>query len=782
MNRGARAPGGFLRGILDELRPRAGDLGRLAVLLATCLLCAALLVDWRGADDGSVVPGAVAPRTVRAPFAFTYPDQLGWQEARDRAEADALPVWTLSTDAGDAVADRVARSFAVGRGGGDAAAVGAALGAHLPDDVVAGLDAGGWSSADESLVTDVLRRLFEQPIVADPAVLPAGRLVVVPVGPTGAGQAVETDASAVLDLPAARRWISMALLESAGGDRDAVAALGRALVAGNLAPDAERTDALRRAAATRVPLQLVTAPRGATLFRQGDVLTPAQVQAWQALQETRGQHMPALDALFVGLFLLLLYASLYQFGSAWLTGFHTTTRDVTAAGALLVLVSAMARLVVASSEEVAAFVGHETQATSVWFAVPVAGAVMLVRLLLGTAWTVVFSVAAAVCCGLVMELQALPVVFFLIVGVASGSLVEGTRERASVVRAGFSVGLVGAAAALVVHFVQLFVVDGDASLAATIRPVWSTAFAFAGGIASSFLVLGLMPVFESAGFVTDYRLMELANLNHPLLRQLMLRAPGTYHHSVLVGTLAEAACEAIGANALEAKVAAYFHDIGKSLKPLYFVENQHGVNRHASLDPTRSAQIIISHVTDGGRMAREHNLPQPIIDNIYMHHGTGLLAYFLAEARTRARPGEPVDESLFRYPGPKPNNREAGVLMLADKVEAATRTIRHPTEHNIRAMIHRIINSTIADGQFDHCPLTFREISVTADVFVKVLLGIYHQRIEYSATADLSRAPEGAPEPVITLEVPALADLGDRDPSTDAVDYESIEHLPRGEG
>ena len=775
----ARAPVGRIRGLLDELGPRGGDLGRLGILLVTCLLCAILLVDWRGTADGGLTPGAVAPRTVRAPFAFTYPDQIGWQDARDRAEADALPVWIRRTDHADRLVDRVAQAFAVGRGGGDAAAVGAALGAHLPDDVVAALTVGGWSSADETLAGDLLRRLLEQPIVADPTALPSGRIQVVPVGPAGAGPGVETDASAVLDLPGARRWISMALLESAGGSRDTVAALCRALVEGNLAADAERTDALRRAAATRVPLQLVTAPRGATLLRQGDVLTPAQIQAWRALQDTRGQHLPALDALFVGLFLLLLYTSLYQFGSAWLTGFHTTTRDVTAAGALLVLVSAMARLVVASSEEVAAFVGHEAQATSVWFAVPVAGAVMLVRLLLGTAWTVVFSVAAAVCCGLVMEMQALPVVFFLIVGVAAGSLVEGTRERASVVRAGFSVGLVGAAAALVVLFVQLFVVDGDASLAATIRPVWSTGFAFIGGISSSFLVLGLIPIFEGAGFVTDYRLMELANLNHPLLRQLMLRAPGTYHHSVLVGTLAEAACEAIGANALEAKVAAYFHDIGKSLKPLYFVENQNGVNRHASLDPTRSAQIIISHVTDGGRMAREHKLPQPIVDNIWMHHGTGLLAYFLEEARRTARPGEPVDEALFRYPGPKPSNREAGVLMLADKVEAATRTIRHPTEHNIRSMIHRIINSTIADGQFDRCPLTFREISVTADVFVKVLLGIHHQRIEYSATADLSRAPGGAPEPVITLEVPELVDLGERDPSTDAVDYESIEHLPR---
>ncbi|MBA2321196.1 MAG: HDIG domain-containing protein, partial [Deltaproteobacteria bacterium] len=383
---------------------------------------------------------------------------------------------------------------------------------------------------------------------------------------------------------------------------------------------------------------------------------------------------------------------------------------------------------------------------------------------------------------------------YLITGVAAGSLVEGTRERISVIRAGVSVGLVGAVAALVMHFVQLFALDGEVSLASTIRPVWSTLFAFTGGVLSSFLVLGLVPLFEAAGFVTDYRLMELANLNHPLLRQLMLRAPGSYHHSVLVGTLAEAGCEAIGANALEAKVAAYFHDVGKGLKPAYFIENQrNNVNRHANLDPWRSAQVIISHVVDGGRMAREHKLPKPIVDNIYMHHGTGLLQYFYDEARRQAAPGETVDIAAFRYPGPRPSTPEAGVILLADKVEAATRTIQHPNEDNIRAMIRRIFDSVLADGQFDECPLTVQQIAVVSETFVTVLLGIHHQRIEYASTADLSRSRPGtdpSSDAFITLDSTDLPETGrvppegaweelpPKDDTSEAVDYESIEHLP----
>jgi putative nucleotidyltransferase with HDIG domain len=304
---------------------------------------------------------------------------------------------------------------------------------------------------------------------------------------------------------------------------------------------------------------------------------------------------------------------------------------------------------------------------------------------------------------------------------------------------------------------------------------------FAGGLLSAFLVLALMPLFEAFGFVTDYRLMELASLNHPLLRQLMLRAPGSYHHSVVVGSLAEAACEAIGANALLARVASYFHDIGKSLQPQFFVENQgSGGNRHDRLDPYTSAEVIVAHVVEGGRLAREHGLPKPIVDNIYMHHGTGLLPYFYRKAVDEAGDAAKVDTARFRYPGPMPSTREAGVIMLADKVEAATRTIRQPTEEAFRAMIGRIVDSVMADGQFEACPLTFAEIRQVTDSFVKTLMGIYHHRIEYPDTASISQQGASLPA-VIPLDrarraVAAAADEDETDPNTD---YESVEHLPR---
>ncbi len=689
---------------------------------------------------------------------------------------------------------------------------------ELPEQTVLELARSGFSERAEALSRELLdRAMGERLVVLARDQLPPDRRAINVVRLQD-GERVEvtvSDLESILVPEEARQQVGLSALEAkvdAGAATDAAADLARALVTANLTFDPLLTEERREQAANEVPLALERIKRGQILFRAGEVVSAADLEVYRALQEHATDHDLALELLAIGLFLLLLLSSLYHFASTYLAGFSSRTRDVAAAGALIVFVALLARLVVASSEGLAAMIGYEAEARSVWFLVPVAGAAMIVRLLMGVAWTVAFSVAAAAICGLVMELQALPVVFFLISSVAAASAVEHTRERIAVLRAGAAVGVVNAVTVLLIHFVQLFVVEGELSLATTMRPFWSMSFAFLGGIGSAFLVLGLVPLLESAGFVTDFRLMELANLNHPLLRQLMLRAPGSYHHSVVVGTLAEAGCEAIGANALEAKVSAYFHDIGKALKPQYFVENQRdSVSKHAALDPYASAQIIISHVVDGGRMAREHNLPQPILDNIYMHHGTGVLQYFHAAALEQADDPAQVDIEAFRYPGPKPSTREAGVIMLADKVEAATRTLKLPDEDNIRTMIHRIVNSVIADGQFSECPLTVQEIHLTTETFVQVLLGIYHQRIEYPQTADVSqaRAPEEParkrpPTPpataTITLDlapkqrvtarpqssqetpVPAqLRDVGPADDDSDVVDYEAVDFLPRGD-
>lgn len=812
----------MLRALFD------GDgMRRLLILVAVSLATAMVVTEYGGVPSDSLRAGDVAPRTVKAPFSFTYQDFEEYETSRKRAGSSVAPVFLYDVGSLTELTTRVAAAFRVGR---------EAFISVDPDEPVV-LD----DKASDIVVEDFLREL-QAPVAGH--VLE--KLVELEFPPEAERHAIRwlregLEGAYVLDnrsqLPAAGRPIRVV---PRVGDREAfllndlddlqnpievrrsvkltalsesreapwgtaVERLVTDLIQPNLIFDETRTEKARAEAEAAVPMDPIPVKRGEILFRQGDVLHGAQVAMYEALQASRDDRKTVLGVIAITIFLSLVLGSLYGSTKAMVPGFQDAPRDIAAVGMLLVLTAVMARLIVTASSGVAMFVGSEAQPGSIWFLTPVAGGAILVRVLLGSTWTSLFLIAAASVCGLIMELEAMYVVYFVVTSLVAAGSITQTRERFSLIRAGFTSGVYGALLVLLMHFIELYVGPGELSLATTIRPFWSMIFAICGGLLSGFMALALIPLFEALGFVTDYRMMELASLNHPMMRNLMLRAPGTYHHSVIVGTLAEAACEAIGANSLQAKIAAYFHDIGKVTKPQYFIENQQGgPNRHDSLDPDSSAQTIISHVTEGARLAKEYGLPKPIIDNIYMHHGTGLLQYFFAKAQMEADDPKTVLESRFRYPGPKPSTREAGVIMLADKVEAATRTIRSPNEENIRAMINRIINSVMSDNQFSDCPLTFREIYTIADTFVAVLLGIYHHRIEYPQTASISQRSKNEPEEVempvpapqalpadgtgtITLEFETGARVQERSevwatPETpsEGADYESVINLPQG--
>jgi hypothetical protein len=255
---------------------------------------------------------------------------------------------------------------------------------------------------------------------------------------------------------------------------------------------------------------------------------------------------------------------------------------------------------------------------------------------------------------------------------------------------------------------------------------------FLWGALAGFLVSGCLPLVERGfGIVTDISLLELADGSHPLMQELIRRAPGTYTHSMTVATLAEAAAEAIDANPLLTRVGSYFHDIGKMLKPHYFIENQTGENRHDALEPALSTLIIINHVKDGVALAEQYRLPQPIIDFIEQHHGTTLVEYFYHAAKEQAEGEERVAEVEFRYPGPKPRTREAAIVMLADAVESATRALVEPNPSRIEAIVRQLSRKRLTDGQFDQCPLTFRDLGLIEEAMIGRLCAIHHGRISY---------------------------------------------------
>ena len=225
-------------------------------------------------------------------------------------------------------------------------------------------------------------------------------------------------------------------------------------------------------------------------------------------------------------------------------------------------------------------------------------------------------------------------------------------------------------------------------------------------------------------------MLELTDLNHPILRRLTMEAPGTHHHSLMVGNLAEAAAEAIGANSLLARVCSYYHDVGKLNRPEYFGENQTGYNKHDGLSPVMSSRIIAGHVKDGVELAREYGLCQPVVDIIQQHHGTDLIRFFYEKAN-RGDKHNQVRQEDFRYPGPKPQSREAAVVMVADAIESASRSLNNLTHARLRTVADKIVNTRFADGQFDNCDVTLRDLHVIAERIVTMLLSAHHKRIEY---------------------------------------------------
>jgi putative nucleotidyltransferase with HDIG domain len=303
--------------------------------------------------------------------------------------------------------------------------------------------------------------------------------------------------------------------------------------------------------------------------------------------------------------------------------------------------------------------------------------------------------------------------------------IQDCRERKVFIKAGLKVGCLN-----IILTTALGVYTGKL---ASIDLVWDWFFGFLGGISAGLVTAGITPLMEIAfDYTTDIKLLELANLDRPILRKLMIEAPGTYHHSVIVGSMVEVAASEIGANPLLAKVCGYYHDIGKIKKPLYFIENQsNGKNKHDKLAPSMSGLILIAHVKDGVEIAKENKLGHAIVETIRQHHGTSLISFFYDKAK-QLKGEDAVNIDNYRYPGPRPQTREAGLVMLADVVEAASRTLENPTPSRIQGHVQNLINKMFSDGQLDECELTLKDLHNIAKSFNKILNGIHHHRIEYS--------------------------------------------------
>jgi len=355
------------------------------------------------------------------------------------------------------------------------------------------------------------------------------------------------------------------------------------------------------------------------------------------------------------------------------------------------------------------------------FLIPISGMCLLVSLLLGENTGILFSVSISFICGILYQFKMEYLFYHFFSGLLSVILAEKIKHRQDITYTGFKIAIINVLSILILNFLG----NLEPSKLFT-----NLAWAFGNGLFSAVLVLGLLSPFELFfSRITNIKLIELADFNQPLLKKLMMEAPGTYHHSLIVASLAEQSAEAIGANSLLARVGAFYHDIGKLIKPEYFIENQIAMeNPHDFIQPSMSGLVVISHVKEGVTLAKENNLDKPIIDLIEQHHGTSLMHSFYQKALQNV--GEAKEDS-FRYPGPKPKTKESAILMLADSCEAAVRSIENPSPGRIKDMVEKVINNKFTDGQLDEAPLSLSDLHKIAESMVNILTGIHHPRIEY---------------------------------------------------
>ncbi len=442
---------------------------------------------------------------------------------------------------------------------------------------------------------------------------------------------------------------------------------------------------------------------------------------------------------FLGSFLLsgLLFYIVYRDILRYKPQYYHKRRMMFLLGLLIVLTVGLGRF----SEEILEGMVRGFQldvGDTLRFGIPLPAGAMLIMLLFDFHTAIVSSVILALLAGLWQGDPTFTVYVFVGCLTAAFTII-GCRKRTAILRSGFFVFIANIIGVITVLLFKGTLLTPEAYYAAV--------FAVISAVTVVAIVSLLLPVFESLFKVTtDISLLELLDLDQPLMKKLMVEAPGTYHHSIIVGNLVEACSELVGINPLLARVGAYYHDIGKSKMPEYFIENKSmGASKHEKLTPHMSSIVLISHVKEGVELARQHNLPEEVVDIIEQHHGNALITYFYEKAK-EAPDGDSLSEDVYRYPGPKPQTRTAALIMMADAVEASSRVLHDPTPARITALVDKIINHIFLARQLEECELTLKDISEIKSRFIYILNGILHRRIDYPGFDFNGKGASGAGE------------------------------------
>ena len=498
------------------------------------------------------------------------------------------------------------------------------------------------------------------------------------------------------------------------------------LIQPNITLNRSETQERQNKVAAEVKPVLYKIKAGEMVLREGSLVTEFDLLKLRALHAQTQREQILLSSFGAALLLMCLLVTTYILHlnqQGLMANYHNKNLLLLASLALLFFF--LSEVSVSLSELLTQNSPVSMPRSSTYFGIPLTSAAMITCLFLGMGVAIPMALVMAVGFALIFQNSFEMFMYFLVSGTMAAYWLRSCRERKTFIIAGTKLGLLNIVLATAIHFYT-----GELL---TAKLIWDWAFGFLGGISAGIVTAGIVPLVEIAfDYTTDITLLELAHLDRPIMRRLMIEAPGTYHHSVIVGSLVEAAATEINANPMLAKVCGYYHDIGKIRKPLYFIENQtEGKNRHDKLAPSMSALILIAHIKDGVEIARENKLGQLISDTIRQHHGTSIIKFFYEKAKQK-KGAAAVNIDDFRYPGPKPQTKEAGLVMLADVVEAATRVLDNPTPSRIQGLVQKLINQIFSDGQLDDCELTLKDLHNIAKSFNKILYGIHHHRIEYS--------------------------------------------------
>ncbi|MFB3926172.1 MAG: HD family phosphohydrolase [Syntrophales bacterium] len=702
--------------------------------------------------------GMILEKDIKADHDFLVEDVVATQQRKIDAARNLEPVYDYDKDAPSSICNQVTRAFSIVRhryyrsNGGETdepvpPATGRdtlrkikgdfekAVGTVLTDQELAFLHKNRFSSEIGDRLVQFIQSLYSIDLVSHEEYMKWAKSRGVIVRDIKTQKEEDRkDLSSVLDMENIDRYLqdqSLAVLGREPADlRRMSISLAKRLIQPNLTFNKDATEKRKQFVLDHVKPVYFKVSRNEVIARAGDRLTPDDLLKIDALYKTGGGTLFSRTT-FLGIMLILMVLSavLYHISKNLVKNIDKTNTDILFLSVVAVLQMFLVRAGIFISESIAHTLPY-ISAEALFYAIPFAMSALMVNVFLNRYIAFVFSIFSSFLITFLFDAKISMFLFSFLGSSVSSYHMAYFKQRSAFFKAGLFAGMVNM---LVILCIVL--ISGNFASADTILKLF---MGLIGGVLSGAIVAGITPVFESLfRYTTDIKLLELSNLDQPILQRMIVEAPGTYHHSIIVASMVEAAAEAISANSLLAKVSAYYHDIGKINKPLYFIENQQGwKNKHDKLSPKMSSLVIISHVKDGCELAQKYKLGRAITDIIRQHHGMSIVGYFYEKAQKDKDPSiRSIPESDFRYPGPKPQTKEAGLVLLGDVVEASSRALSDPTPSRIKNLVQSRIKQVFTDGQLDDCELTMRDLNKISESFVRTLNAIFHHRINYSEPA-----------------------------------------------